>query len=587
MNIFSSFTGKLITFFLIIIIIPIIVLGIVYYNEVNDSASEKLMTQREALIKQVKSNIDRYHEYMKKISKAAYYDTRVMEYFKINIDSPNVKAWRILNEANNFFESAEVYSEQVLTIYFVRSDHKFISSTFDNSTLESISKQINIWEKEMNDENETVIVKTMVDKWGEIDNLAPNTTISHVRKVIDYHTSKVLGYIVIDLDYRMFDKVLKDGINDMLIVETDSKVVIRGEVPKDIASATLFDKVELMHSKGEFFSMVSTPQVKYFIHQTPLKFNNLILVSLYSTQESSVNVVDSVKYLIVIAVLVLFFGVLISYFMSRNILLPVKSLIVSMKKVEKGDFTSRSEVEGANEIQEMSHIYNVMVNKISELISEIRLIEQKKKQAEIYALQAQINPHFIYNTLSTIKWMGIMQNNTSIVKMVDKFINIMQYSSNFTEQLITIRNEMDFLRDYISIQSVKYSDKVDFRINVCDDCMDNKVLKFIIQPIIENALFHGLDPKDGKGVLEIRISKLEDCIQILICDDGIGMSKEQLDKVKSGLLHSDNRRGLNNIGLNNIYERIQARYGEKYKMSLNSIQGNGTQVSIMFPIIIQ
>ena len=223
-----------------------------------------------------------------------------------------------------------------------------------------------------------------------------------------------------------------------------------------------------------------------------------------------------------------------------------------------------------------------MIGEIGALINEIEESHKARYDTEIMALQAQINPHFIYNTLSSIRMMAMIQSDTSIVRMLDAFISLMQYSANFTEPTLTMRDEACFLEQYIYIQQMRYNAQILFTIDFAEDTLDLPILRFVIQPLLENSIFHGMFDNVAQGQITVRALRDADCLRIQVIDNGEGMDNETLRKVTASGITG---RGMSRIGVRNVNERIKILYGDQYGLSVESSKGLGCTVTILFPLL--
>lgn len=207
-----------------------------------------------------------------------------------------------------------------------------------------------------------------------------------------------------------------------------------------------------------------------------------------------------------------------------------------------------------------------------------------RNKLEFKVLQNQINPHFLYNTLNSIKWMATLQKNTPIRDMTGALGRLLQNISKGTAVKIPIYEEMSVLDDYILIQNVRYNGKIQVRYHITDkDITQAYILKFTIQPIIENAIFHGIEPKGEEGRIDIILERENNAILIHVADDGVGMNPEQIEAVLSGKQEIEHKRGLNGIGIRNIRDRIQMTYGKEYGLFIDSVPGEYTKVTIKIP----
>ena len=209
--------------------------------------------------------------------------------------------------------------------------------------------------------------------------------------------------------------------------------------------------------------------------------------------------------------------------------------------------------------------------------------EREMRVTEIKMLQSQINPHFLYNTLNTIKWMATIQGSEGIKEIAVCLGRILKSALDNTQDKISIREELGIINDYIRIQSLKYKEKIHFSIEVQDDSLlEYSIIKFILQPVIENAIFHGIEPKEGIGRIEMSIRKENERIYIEVCDNGVGISEEKLGTILKRTDDGNNSMS-DGIALNNINKRIKLVYGENYGLTLASELGFYTRVIMEFP----
>ena len=204
---------------------------------------------------------------------------------------------------------------------------------------------------------------------------------------------------------------------------------------------------------------------------------------------------------------------------------------------------------------------------------------------ELQALQAQINPHFLYNTLDAIIWMA-ETDDKGIVPMTEALANFFRISLNKGKELIRVQGELSHVENYLVIQSMRYTDKFTYQIDLSEDVKEYLTIKLIIQPIVENCIYHGIKPKRGKGHILVRACREENHLMIRVTDDGVGMNEETRSKILSpqGIVTNNSGSG---VGIRNVNERIKLRFGESYGLTYESRLGEGTTVTVRLPIILQ
>ncbi len=284
--------------------------------------------------------------------------------------------------------------------------------------------------------------------------------------------------------------------------------------------------------------------------------------------------------LAVLAIVLLLFTLLLQRMVSR----PVNKIYRRIKKIGSGDFSSDSAIEGADEFGFIGSGINHMAQDISKLMRDRMETEKAKRELELSLLQNQVNPHFLYNTLNTIKWMAVMQHAEGISEITSALAKMLKNISKNTDLLVPLKEELAFLNDYITIQSYRYAGMFSYTCNVDRDALlDCMIMRFSLQPIVENAIFHGIEPKKQFGRIVVDISGSADSLLISITDNGVGMSEEMIQSLLSS---EENRTGVfKKIGLNNVNQRIKIEYGPEYGIAIASELGSYTCVTVRLPML--
>ena len=287
-----------------------------------------------------------------------------------------------------------------------------------------------------------------------------------------------------------------------------------------------------------------------------------------------------VTYLLV-AMVLLAVAMLLAFVLSDKITRPIKSLELSMKEVEKGNFSHvAQEVRENNEIGRLSRNFNTMTREIQNLMEQSEKEQQAKRKYELKVLQSQINPHFLYNTLDSIIWMAEWGKNQEVVKMTSSLARLLRRSISNEQEVVTIEEEIDYTEAYLTIQKMRYQDKLEYEIEVDPDIRKEETVKLVLQPVVENAIYHGIKYKEGKGLIQIRGFREEGSIILRVQDDGRGMDQDTLKHIFEKHVRDTKSNG---VGLQNVHERIRLYYGTAYGLSFESEPGKGTTVRIRLP----
>lgn len=279
------------------------------------------------------------------------------------------------------------------------------------------------------------------------------------------------------------------------------------------------------------------------------------------------------------------FSVMAAWAISRSIYIPIQKLHNVTTTITKNDLQALVTSDNVDEITELGMSFNIMIGKIRELLDAKIKEQENLKKAELRALQAQINPHFLYNTLDTIIWMAEAQRTDQVIEIVRALSSFFRISLSKGKDWITIGEEIERTRSYLTIQKMRYRDILDYKIEVDEEVLDNTILKLILQPLVENALYHGVKNKRNGGTITVCTrQKNENEVLLEVEDDGIGFTPEKLAQVQAELSdNSDEIRLESGFGIDNVNKRIKLYYGKQYGLSIRSEYHTGTCVTLVIP----
>ncbi|MBP9996579.1 MAG: sensor histidine kinase [Lachnospiraceae bacterium] len=285
--------------------------------------------------------------------------------------------------------------------------------------------------------------------------------------------------------------------------------------------------------------------------------------------------------LIIVMVVVIFMVIIISYVVSQSITKPIRRLSGVTEKVARGDLTARANMNTGAEVGQLADAMDTMIDRICDLLGQVKEEQQNLRKAELELLQAQINPHFLYNTLDTIVWLAEGGNQQKVVSMVGSLSDFFRTSLNQGREIVTIREELRHVGSYLEIQQVRYQDILEYEIDVPEELYEYSIPKITIQPLVENALYHGIKNRRGKGKITIRGEKRGFNYALYIEDNGIGMDKTQLRRIADTINSGGESPEL--FGLYNVNNRIRLKFGNRYGLHIDSTYNEGTKVSILLP----
>lgn len=275
--------------------------------------------------------------------------------------------------------------------------------------------------------------------------------------------------------------------------------------------------------------------------------------------------------------------IIMGVWFSRRLAAPIRNLIKQMAIVESGNLDTQMVVNSNDEMGRLSHGFNRMVERLQAYIDEAYVAQIKQKQTELNALKSQIRPHYLYNTLEVIRMNAVDKDNDEVADMILSLSNQLKYVIDYGEDRVSIRQELEHLRDYFYIISVRYENKFELVVDLSPEVDLNwYILKLSLQPIVENAIQHGLRSQ-GRGTVGLTIEKKDEMLLVTIYDDGIGMSKEKVQQLAETLEEPSSPS--KNVGLKNVHERIRTVYGAEYGLSISSREHIGTSILLLLPIV--
>jgi two-component system sensor histidine kinase YesM len=285
----------------------------------------------------------------------------------------------------------------------------------------------------------------------------------------------------------------------------------------------------------------------------------------------------------VIGGITMILAIVAAYFFTSSIAKPVLDLRSLMKRVEHGDLAVRFSGAPRDEIGELGLGFNEMIERIQSLIDQVYVEQRSKREAELRILQEQIKPHFLYNTLDTIQWMAQEHRVDDVVSMVGALTSLFRIGLNKGREFISLADELEHVESYLCIQKMRYEDKFDYSIS-CDPALrQRQVLRLMLQPLVENAIYHGIKERRGHGSLSVEARLESGDLFLTVSDDGVGMSEVTLALLNASL--EEGGPSVGGYGIHNVHERIRLTFGQPYGLSFKSVYGEGTVVTARHPFL--
>jgi two-component system, sensor histidine kinase YesM len=401
-------------------------------------------------------------------------------------------------------------------------------------------------------------------------------------------THERLGVVIVDIDQAAFQSLCENlsiGNAGQFYVITQKMQVLyppNSLVNADVVSDLHLNEIRNSY-KGSFTENLNKTR-EFFVFNTLEKTSWKIIGRV--EQKDLMNSAYEIKILTIWLILLsLSLSVLIYIFVSEGLTRPIKKLQSVMKEAENGNFEVRAQTRSQDEIADLCHSFNAMIRKIRELM--VLTIEEQEalKKYELKALQAQINPHFLYNSLEAIIWMAEAGNKGEVVQITKNLSSFFRVSLSKGQEWIPVKDEILHVSNYLEIQQMRYRDILRFEIDMDEALYSYTILKILLQPVVENALYHGIKNKRAGGLIRVEGRLTDQSMTFLVKDNGAGINPVRLEEIREALRDKgkmiESRSG---FGLKNIYQRLKLYYGDKADMKIESLQGEGTEVLLVLPL---
>ncbi|NRY60244.1 sensor histidine kinase [Clostridium beijerinckii] len=427
-------------------------------------------------------------------------------------------------------------------------------------------------------------------KQDPFNNKIDSYVIPIIRPIYSTFDSTIDGWIYISVNSSIItdyleDYKIEDG-SDLYIIINNTIYLYKDKKLKEISPEfkVITNNTTDYNKDISYYTVKDNEGISHTVVCYASNLNGWYIAQSISDNQFLVHKSSYFPLILLIIALLLSLGSMLTYTFNRMINRPISRINKKILEISAGDFSKNASIESSDEIGAIGKGINILSQDVLELIESRVADEKQKKELEFRMLQSQINPHFLYNTLNSIKWMATIQNASGIPEMTTSLARLLRNIAKGTSELITIKEELDLLKNYITIQQYRYGGSITVNYNIMsEDLYECNIIKFTLQPIVENAIFHGIEPKSVEGIVDINIKKF-DCnkIEIHVIDNGIGISEDKIEKLLSAK-ETTNKGSFNNIGISNVNERIKLTFGNQYGLNIKSKLNEYTNVIITIP----
>ncbi|MGG6313922.1 cache domain-containing sensor histidine kinase [Paenibacillus macerans] len=582
----AKLRNKLMLMLALFILTPLVFAGFIFYRSSSNFAAER--ADREALqaLHLVRNNVDQLLSEIENRMLTVYDNTALIEQLsRMDGRSPLGGSSNAEDMVNRFLRDSLRGKEDIDSIYMLaRNGTMYFADIKGSGVFKPILERHPEWTQAIERASGQIT-------WLPTYEMPSNNYFNYstyyipagmlVKDVTD--SLQNIGVLMMNVKISALNRIVEDvsvsphGV--ILIADAQGNVVWHrnGEAYRiKLANQPFFKE---MIADGSSLSLQDLDGKPYRIGMERSDYNGWYYFSLIP-QSDALQESGSLKrfFIVTLCVFALLF-VLLAFLTTHYITKPIRQMAVAMKRIQKDNFGYRLQAQSEDEIGLLQSSFNSMSSRINDLIQEVKVISEQEKEAEVKALQAQINPHFVYNTLDAMNWIAIEKEQPEISGMITSLSDIMRYAIRPGGPLVTIEEELRWARNYAYLQEMRFEERFEVSFNVDSSIYGYKVPRLLLQPYLENSILHGMEEMETGGRIEVSMRMQEGgrAIVITIRDNGSGIPEERLQMIRDRMVHG--------IGMYNLNDRLKLEYGPEFGVQVCSVYREGTTITIVIPAI--
>lgn len=589
-----SLWKKIISIFALTSTIPIVILCLFMIYTTTDILKKNTDSLMRNNIKQLNDNLNIQINAYEDVLYQLYTGDEIVEWVdKLNAEedmpvtiSQLRRYLRGILNSKDYIRSITIITESGLEVTY----DCIATTTYANSWIENFSYSTEELYEEISSDNKLHVFPT---EYGNTFANKDHYLFHMANRIIDYRDlDKQMGIVIVSLDEELLENILKSSYGNIganILLDKNGRVISCNN--KEKIGTVLFNKNSTEEEKkSSFISFVGDLlQINKKYISVYSYLNEELQWELVSAVNQSVymkEIKHNAHIIVFVCLLLLFVTILLLWELSRQLINSINTVVSSMRVAGAGDLSTRIEISEKMplEIESVALQFNKTLGKLVCALEKEKEATDKQRKAEIRALEAQINPHFLYNTLDTINWMAIDRGEFDISNAIGSLANILRYAITDSNGTVCIRDEIEWLKKYIYLQQFRLKNKFVRVIEVAPELLDVKIHKLLLQPFIENAIIHGFNGEQDEYILEVYISREKNNLVIIIRDNGSGMSSDLVNRINNG--QTIKTEGKNHIGMDNAIMRLNMYCEGQAKVMVTSEINKGTEVKLILPILI-
>ena len=578
---FKSIQSTMLVSFSALMVLAMLVFMVIAMRYTSGTIYENSINYMSQIIQQVNYDIDTYIEYMENISSVIAKSSDVPRYlFDQNQTEAEREAEkeRILTQFQTIMESRD----DIYNVAAVAKNGRYIINQGDDELTGYVDIESLDWYQAAMESKSGIAVSS-----SHVQNAIQSSykwVITLSRALVNNQTGEREGLFFVDLNYSAISDLCNNNSIEekgyIFVLDAEGNIVYHPKQQLMYGGVKTENIDAIMECREDSLIIDEGGDSKLYTMSKSKRTGWTVVGAAYTSELLKNNEQAQMWYLLVASILLL--AVIgISSIISREITKPIRSLRDSMRKVQNGQFGTHVEVITENEIGSLGRSFNLMTSEIQALMEQNVYEQKQKRKSELKALQAQINPHFLYNTLDSIIWMSEAGENDEVVEMTSALARLLRQSISNDKEEVELEKEIEYVKNYLTIQKMRYKDKLEFFIYVDPRVAHVPIIKLVLQPLVENAIYHGIKYKETKGNLKIYARPVDGRVEIVVADDGIGMDEDVMEHIFDEHRKEQKRNG---VGVPNVQKRLKLQYGSEYGIRYESVKGAGTKAVITIPV---
>lgn len=573
----NSIRYTIFSYFTISALAVILLIGVTLYAQMSQQLTAAVREENQAVLGQINRSVDSYLRTIMKLSDSLYYG--VIKNADLEEESVNSQITLLYDNNKDSIANIALLSKEGALLEAVPAAR--LKTGLDVTKEQWFGNTLNRTDNlHFTTPHVQYIFDNNENQYRWVITLTRAVEITH-------GTSTEQGILLIDIRYSSLQQILDNislgnqgylymvSSSGELIYHPRMQMIETGQVSENTAMAAKYRDGSFRERYEGEWREVSVKSVGY----TGWK-----LLSVTPEQGLPLSNLKMQLFAVFVVAAFLLVLVLTNNFISSRITTPIQKLERSVNAIEAGDLDTEVYMGGSYEIRHLGRSIGDMAKRIKTLMEDIVAEHESKRRSEFDTLQSQINPHFLYNTLDIIVWMIENEQKQDAVKIVTALARFFRISLSKGKSIITVRDELEHVRNYLMIQQMRFKNKFTYQIEEEPEVLGLASLKLMLQPLVENAIYHGMEFMDGDGEILVRAGLQDGKLCFLVADNGLGMTEEQVEQILTGQPHTSSRRG-SGIGVKNVNERIRLYFGEEYGLSIDSEPDEGTRIRICLPAV--